>query len=342
MELNARKRAVLAAIIRTYIETGEPVGSKLLTAVLENAPSSATLRNEMSELCELGFLTQPHTSAGRIPTSNGFRLYVNSLMIPKVLGESTKQFIDSRLTGEGQDIESLPSLASNVLSDLTGFPAVSCYRVDNEASVRAVGIVPVAGRSALLFLITSDGRAQSRICRVPDNFSRLRERFEEIVKTRIRRMPLRDMNKASLQNVIALAGLDAFELMPLITAVFEMGARAAISPLTLSGSAGLYRICEEDNAQRIISLAERREPLLRVLSHNENNSEVIFGNDTGYKELYGTSIAVAPYNNAERFCGKIGIIGPARMSYEQIIPTIEYTAKRLSELMIEAGKDMEY
>ena len=341
MELNARKRAVLAAIIRTYIETGEPVGSKLLTAVLDNAPSSATLRNEMSELCELGLLTQPHTSAGRVPTSNGFRLYVNSLMKPVAVDDSTRRYIDSRLTGEGQDIESLPPLAAQVLSELTGFPAISCYTVDGEVTVKDVGFVPVAQRSVLLFLITSDGRAQSRMCRITDKMPDLRERFDDIVKKRIRRMPLREMNKASLQNVIASAGLDAFELMPLITAVFEMGERAAVSPVSLKGSAGLYRICDEDNARRILSLAQRREPFLRVLSVMGEQSGVVFGNDTGYSELYGTTIAAAPYRISQRCCGKIGIIGPARMSYEQIIPSIEYTAKRLSELITAVGKDME-
>ena len=98
MELSPRKQAVLAAIIRTYIETGEPVGSKVLTGLIENAPSSATLRNEMSELCGLGLLEQPHTSAGRIPTSNGFKVYVDSLMRPKQITASAKNFIDSRLS----------------------------------------------------------------------------------------------------------------------------------------------------------------------------------------------------------------------------------------------------
>lgn len=341
MELSARKRAVLAAIIRTYIETGEPVGSKILTGLLENAPSSATLRNEMSELSELGLLTQPHTSAGRVPTSRAFRLYVTSLMKPVGIAESTRRYIDSCLSDECSDLERLPRLAAETLSDLTGFPAISCYTVDGEVTVKRVGLVPVAGRSGLLFLITSDGRARSRICRIPENFAVLSERFAKIVRERIRRTPLYDMNKAKLQNVIAAAGLDALELMPLLTAVFEIAAEAAISPVNISGSAGLYRICGEDNARRIITLAEMREPFLKVLETAKGESEVIFGSDTPYSELRGTTIAVAQYRVGESRRGKVGIIGPARMSYEQIIPSIEYTAGRLTRLMTDAGKDME-
>ena len=98
MELSARKQAVLAAVVKAYIETGEPIGSKILTELLENAPSPATLRNEMNELCSLGFLHQPHTSAGRVPTESGYRFYVDTLMKPVGIGEASRRFIDSRLS----------------------------------------------------------------------------------------------------------------------------------------------------------------------------------------------------------------------------------------------------
>lgn len=341
MELSARKQAVLAAIIRTYIETGEPVGSKILTCLLENAPSSATLRNEMSELSELGLLTQPHTSAGRVPTSRAFQLYVTSLMKPVGIAESTQRYIDSGLSEECSDPEILPKLAAETLSDLTGFPAFSCHTVNEDVTVKRVGLVPIAGRSGLLFLITSDGRSRSRICRVPENFPNLSERFKKIVYERIRRTSLQDMNKAKLQNVIAAAGLDALELMPLITAVFDMAEEVAVTPVNISGSTGLYRICGEDNARRILNLAEMRDPFLKVLEASNADSQVIFGSDTPFNELRGTTIAAASYYVGNTYCGKIGIIGPSRMSYEQIIPSIQYTASRLTQLMTNAGKDME-
>ena len=341
MELSARKRAVLAAIIRTYIETGEPVGSKILTGLLENAPSSATLRNEMSELCSLGLLTQPHTSAGRVPTSRGFSLYVNSLMKPKNIDECTKRYIDDMLANGGCELEKLPEFAGNALSELTGLPAISCFTVDSGVTVRKVGLVRVSSRSGLLYLITSDGRVKSRICNIPEDFESLQGIFEKIVSERIKRKPLQDMNRAGLQNVIAAIGLDAFELMPIITSIFEMAADAERSTVNLSGFAGLYRICGEDNARRIIELVERREPMLRVLEASGSQQGVIFGSDTLLRELYGTALVVSEYRIGNRKGGRIGIIGPARMSYEQIIPSIEYTANRLSQLMTDAGKDME-
>ena len=123
MELSARKLAVLEAIVRAYIETGEPVGSKILTSLMENAPSSATLRNEMSELCDLGYLEQPHISAGRIPTGNAYRLFVNSLMMPTEINDSTKNYIDSFLAERKFDPESILSSVADILYRLTGTTA---------------------------------------------------------------------------------------------------------------------------------------------------------------------------------------------------------------------------
>ncbi len=341
MELSARKMAVLEAIVKTYIETGEPVGSKILTSLLENAPSSATLRNEMSELCELGLLAQPHTSAGRVPTSNGFRLYVTSLMRPAALEESTKRYIKTLMSNSSADRENLPLLAADCLNELTGFPAVACCIVGADVKVRKVELLRVSSRSGILFLITSDGRARSRFCRIPPSFNSLSARFEDIINKRIRNTPLNVMNKAYLQNIIAAAGLDAFDLMPLITAVFEMAEELAASSVKIRKAASLYNICGEDNARRIISLSERGDAFLRVFEGYDAERKVIFGSETGHSELYGTSVAVAKYHSGGRFCGYIGIIGPNRMSYEQIIPSIEYTAELLSELMSEAVKDME-
>ena len=341
MELSARKMAVLEAIVKTYIETGEPVGSKILTSLLENAPSSATLRSEMSELCELGLLSQPHTSAGRVPTSRGFQLYVKNLMRPAVLEESTKRYIKHLMSNSAADRESLPVLAADCLNELTGFPAVACCVVSEDVRVRKVELLRVSSRSGMLFLITSDGRARSRFCRIPASFDGLSAKFMDIINKRIRNTPLNAMNKAYLQNVIAAAGLDAFDLMPLITAVFEMAEDAATSSVKIRGMAGLYNICGEDKARRIISLADRTDAFLKVFDNGADKRKIIFGSETGFGELFGTSIAVSQYSLNGRFCGYIGIIGPNRMSYEQIVPTIEYTAQLLNELMTEAVKDME-
>ena len=165
MNLSDRKRIILAAIIKNYIKTGEPVGSKLLIELTGLSVSSATLRNEMSELCELGYLEQPHTSAGRKPTSTGYDFYFEQLMGRRQIPDDLKQIIDKMLNDAAKDPEHLASIAGQVLSDLTGAPTIMATVTKSEAFVRRVNIMPMGRRTVLLLLITSDGLTRSRICR---------------------------------------------------------------------------------------------------------------------------------------------------------------------------------
>lgn len=342
MELSARQRAVLSAIIRSYIETGEPVGSKSLTLLLKHAPSSATLRNEMSELSSLGLLHQPHTSAGRVPTHRAYQMYVQSLMQPLQIGESTRRYIASLMDSGRDAVGQLPVNAAKALSELTGFPAIASYEADTSAALRRAEIIPAARRAVLIMLVSSDGQTKSRLCRLPQELEpRIAERFKEIVNSRLLRKPLSGFTRAELQNVIAASGLDALELTPVITALFEMAADAAESPVTVVGAPALYDLFGEAAARRLLQLSESSEPLIRWLDKADGECEVLFGSDSGYGELSDMTFVIAKYRNAGRCCGRIGIIGPGRMSYEKIVPSIEYTAAQLTGLVTSAAEDME-
>ena len=186
MELSPRKQADLAAVTKAYIKTGEPVGSKALTALLKNAPSAATLRNEMSELCDMGLLAQPHTSAGRIPTSSGFKLYVNSLMTPEKLSDGMKRRIDSSLIGLHCAPEKIPEAAGKLLSDLTGLPAVVCFKTDGSPKIRSVELFPVSKGSVMLLIVTADGRTRHTVLRLGTDYTRdYAEKCRDIIVRRI-------------------------------------------------------------------------------------------------------------------------------------------------------------
>ncbi|MBQ2237761.1 MAG: heat-inducible transcription repressor HrcA [Clostridia bacterium] len=342
MELSPRKKAVLSAIIKNYIETGEPVGSKILTELIENAPSSATLRNEMSELCNLGFLEQPHTSAGRVPTSRGLRLYVNSLMNPVKLSESAKRFIDEGLADINCDPEQIPAKVGRIISDLTGLPAISCIITEEEITVKRIELLPIGLRSMMLLIITSDGRARNRIFRtsVQLNDSVL-DNFNDICKRKIRGKAVTELNKPYMQNVIAAAGIDSLTLLPLLTAVFEMAGEIENSSVNLSGETCLYNIsADEESARKIISLIKRRDPIISLMNSIPDNAGVVFGSDTKLEELSSGTIVAARFG-AKSIKGTLAVIGPHRISYEEVIPSVEYAASRLTTLMGEALKDME-
>ncbi|MBO5019993.1 MAG: heat-inducible transcription repressor HrcA [Clostridia bacterium] len=342
MELTPRKQAVLKAIIKAYIASGEPVGSKNLTALLENAPSSATLRNEMSELCELGLLHQPHTSAGRVPTSRGYSLYVNSLMQKSEISEREKEYIDKALSGLNCAPEGIPSKVAQMLSHLTGLPAIACLLTERQPRVKRIELLNIGRSSVMLLLITDDGRTRSRIFR-HSGFTEESERcFFSLIEKRIKGKTVAELNKAYMQSVIAECGIYTLDLMPLFTAVFETVSEIEHTDVTLRGENALYNICGDENAARkITSLINRRDPIISILDGIGDSVGAVFGAETSYRELEGETVIAAKFTGSDKYKGYVGVIGPNRMSYEQIMPCVEYSAKVMTRIMTEAQKDME-
>lgn len=343
MELTPRKQAVLKAIVKAYIETGEPIGSKNLTALIDNAPSSATLRNEMSELCELGFLHQPHTSAGRIPTSSGYRLYVNSLMNKPPLSKETEALIDNEFSEIHSEPESIPAAAAQILSRITGLPAISCLMTERPARIKRIELLPIGRFSVMLLIITDDGRTRNRIFRQGKNFTKqIENEFYDIVSRKIKGKPISELTKPYIQGVIAEAGFSSLELMPLLSAVFETALEIEETDLTLQGENTLYNIFgSEEKIAKVMSLIKRRDPIISILENIEDNVGAVFGADTEYNELQKDTIIAAKFSGGDKYKGYIGIIGPNRISYDKIMPGIEYTAQKLTKLITEAQKDME-
>lgn len=342
MELTPRKQAVLKAIIKAYIASGEPVGSKNLTALLENAPSSATLRNEMSELCELGLLHQPHTSAGRVPTSRGYSLYVNSLMPKAQINESEKEYIDKALSGLNCAPEGIPSAVAQMLSHLTGLPAIACLLTEKQPRVKRIELFNIGRSSVMLLLITDDGRTRSRIFRYSGFTEDSEKCFFSLIEKRIKGKSVSELTKAYMQSVIAESGIYTLELMPLLTAVFETVSEIEHTDVTLRGENALYNICGDENAARkITSLINRRDPIISILDGIGDNVGAVFGAETSYRELEGETVIAAKFTGSDKYKGYVGVIGPNRMSYEQIMPCVEYSAKEMTRIMTEAQKDME-
>lgn len=342
MELTPRKQAVLKALVKAYIETGEPIGSKNLMLMLQNAPSSATLRHEMSELCELGFLNQPHTSAGRIPTSKGYRFYVENLDGEKDVNASFADSIENTLTSARCEAENIPDTVASLLSRLTGLPTFACLVTEKMPRIKRIELLPIGKFSKMLLVITDDGRTRNRIFRQGKDFSpEIENIFYNLIEKRVKGKSVDTLTKAYMQTVITEAGLYALDLMPLFTAVFETASEIEKAKIKLFGKEYLYNVSGETLAPKIQALIERCEPILSCLLDVEEKTQVVFGNETPYAELKDNNMIVSKFAGSDKYKGYIGVIGSARISYEQIIPCIEYSAKRLTEIMTEAQMDME-
>lgn len=335
MELSKRKADILAAIVKYHIATGEPVGSKWLTGVLENAPSSATLRNEMSDLCALGYLAQPHTSAGRIPTSKGYEFYVNRLMDEDVLSDSFKKQVDEYLYEAAHDAQGLPEAAAKLISNVTGLPAFCGKISDENLRIQKVEVIPMGSHLTMLVAFTSDCRVGSKLCRssVPVGGEK-RETLLTILKNSAEGKTLSTLTAGNMQNILKTCGTDALDFLPLIASFVDMIKEMGRSDLRIFGEANMYSFFGgSESLQQLSSFLERKEGLLSIIEGCSDKASVIFGSETGFSQLNRTTLVVAPYGPAGATAGRLGVIGPTRMSYGRILPSIAYISLKVSELM---------
>lgn len=326
--------AILEAIVKYHIATGEPVGSKWLTGVLENAPSSATLRNEMSDLCTLGFLAQPHTSAGRIPTSKGYEFYVSRLMCQDSLPDSLKETIDEQLKMASQDTETLTRAAAQILSHITGLPAFYANLSDDSVALKRVEVMPMGAHLLMLVAFTTDGRTGNKLLKTNRYFdSEAIKRFTALIKSGVEGKTLNELTVGNLQNIFLRSSADALDFLSLASAFAQMIKDIGKSDINLCGEHNLY--LSDSSPAEFISFMNRKEGILSIVERPLGQATVIFGSDTGYSALMGRCLAVAPFGTKDFPLGRIGVIGSQRMSYDRILPSVAYVAKRLSELMNE-------
>ena len=343
MELSERKKSILSAIVKHYINCGEPIGSKMLCEILENAPSSATLRNEMNALCDLGLLSQPHTSAGRVPTDDGYRLYVNALMQKSEISEDLKESINESINFSNCDPEKLPEIAAKTLSEITGLPTFSAKISDSGVTLKRIELLPMGNRSAMLIVITSDGRSRSRLCHIPSLLTAsLVSEFEKLIARQVLNRDLDTLTRATMQSITVSSGLNILNLMPLITALFQMVEDIKNSGFTMTGASNFFTMgLDKVSADRISTVLSSHDTLMKLIAKNDRPISVVFGSDTEYSALRPSCIILARYGVKDKDIGCIGVIGPTRISYEKILPSIEYTVKRINELLSNTLNDME-
>ena len=343
MELTPRKRIILSEIVKAHIAHGVPVGSKFLCETTKLGLSSATIRNEMSELSEMGYLEQPHTSAGRVPTAAGYRMYVTGLLDKVTPSEAIMASIDSAIKKVAEDPEHITANAGQVLSELTGFTTVAMTISEANAFIKRIELLPMGKRLALLVLVTSDGIARSRICRTGDALSSSAIRvFDRISSVDIVGTELNAFNGVFLQTLAAKMGDYSLVLMPIISALFEMVESICHSQLDLKGESNLYSVYNKDiDARKIVEFISRRDAILSILSEIPDPISVVFGDDSGIDELKPSSMVVAKFGSDNNKVGRIGIIGPTRMAYEDLIPSISYFAKQLGKVLEQSIRDLD-
>ena len=337
MELDARKQAVLRAVVELHIGSGEPVGSKAVTECLGSAISSATIRNEMAELSSLGLLGQPHTSAGRVPTAAAFRLYIDSLMQRKDLDAKSKREIDDRLRRYAGNPEELMNVAARALAEETGYAAVLSAPKQHNVVLRRIETVWISSRAVMLLLVTTSGVLKDRVCRfertvVPEELRRM----VGLLSERYVGKALSEVDSAGVQRVLVQFGENGLFYVPLLSAFYELVQAAVEAEVFCDGQLNLLQLPDyaPHMARSLLGFLAQREQLAHMMGACSDKLHVVLGEESRLPELSCTSIIVTPYL-VEGARGALGLIGPVRMNYAAAIPRIEYFAQSVGRLLQE-------
>ena len=343
-ELNERSRAVFRQLVETYLETGEPVGSRTLSKQLAMSLSAATIRNVMQDLEGLGMLDSPHVSAGRIPTQLGLRLFVDGLLEIGDVSETERGAIDAAMGATEGDMGAVLDEAGAMLSGLSQCASL-VFAPKVEAPIRHVEFVGLAQDRALVVLVFEDGTVENRLFAPPEGMtpSAMREAANFLNAT------LEGRTLSDARAVVAAEiGRRRAELDRLAADLVEQGLAIwsgdreadGIDRLIVRGRANLLEDAQDADAlermRKLFDDLERKRDLAQLLdlARDADGVRIFIGSENKLFSLSGSALVISPYMNAERkLVGAIGVIGPTRLNYGRIVPIVDYTARLVGRMV---------
>lgn len=341
--MDRRKMRILQAVTDDYILTAEPVGSRTLARKYKLGVSPATIRNEMADLEESGYLEQPHTSAGRIPSDKGYRFYVDTLMRPMRLTEAERELIRAELLARRRAIEEMIHHTARMLALWTRYTSLVLAPRLSEAAFRHIEFVPLDSHHVLVVLVTGPGMVQDRIVAMtePVDQDELRQ-LAHFLNQRLRGVRLRDVGRTlldELQDEIRDARLYA-EAVELLSRGLEGGGSEAVY---LDGAVNILEQPEFRDVARartVLSLMGDQETLIGVLTDLAAGEgvTVTIGRENRREELRECSVVTATYSVGGEVVGAIGVVGPTRMEYSKVLAVVECIAATLSDVLTDLGR----
>lgn len=334
MRLDDRKLKILATVVDEYIKTGEPVGSKTLVELSGLSVSSATIRNDMAALESMGFLEQPHTSAGRVPTYKGYRFYIERLMKPEPLSLKEQNMIDDMLgKGDAVTAESVIETATEALAQLTGCATFNTKNMPQISVITRVEVIPAGRRLYALLILTSSGAIKNRICRMEFDLSNEQLTFfDRFLNENLHGLKLDQLNPSMMQNLAAAMGSYMMTLTPLLYAIYELSSEFAASNVNLKGETKLLTSNDFDPGEVIQFLSHKNE-LAQMLSSVFDGIHVVFGQEENTLAITNSSMILSKYNLGHIDAGALGVIGPVRLDYAKMIPYIKYFSDSVTRML---------
>ena len=334
MHLDERKQHILHAIIRLYCAQGEPIGSTSLANHFPYAVSSATLRNEMAVLTKLGLLEQPHTSAGRIPTAKGYRYYFDYLMdTPNHLKQSEQQYADILFANMDYDPEKMTQQAAKALSDWTGYTTAITTPLCKDMGIAHFEVMQVGRFTAAVLAVTNAGSVLTRTAKLE---SPLLEQdilhTTQVLNYCLCFRSIADVSHHDLQVAAAMLGQRGKFCFPILQAAYELLKQAGNQNIYLEGQKNILSYAPGQILRRLLELFSDTDAFQALLQTDQMRTHILLEEDIPYT-LSGLCVLKKAYIAGGGRRGTISIIGPARMSYLQVIPKLEYFALLLGNCL---------
>ena len=335
MELTERKKQILKILVESYIETAEPIGSKAIVERMPGKISSATVRNEMADLTDLGYLEQPHTSAGRVPSPKGYRLYVNELMEHKALSAEETAEINRELSGKMAGMDEVISRAGQMVSSFVGYPTYTVADHRSAITVRRFELIAVDGGSFIAVVMLSDSRVKSRLMSLdlPVQAGQLPE-LSHLLNTHFAGIGAEEMNLRLMNLSDQVDGNWFLLLNRVVEYAGELVRQSGQQEVFTNGASQLLKFPEYrdvDKAHDLMSFMVDNKENLPVPA-GDAPMQILIGPENVNDALKESSVVIASYDIGDNMRGLVGVVGPTRMDYATVAARLSYFAESLSAM----------
>ena len=337
MEMTDRKKKVLRCIVDLYIRTAEPVGSKAIAELPDMNYSSATIRNEMADLLAMGYLEQPHTSAGRIPSPAGYRLYVDELMADYRLSMEETHSINMAIEEKMERVDKMVQQVAKLVSQATDLPAISVASRRGGDTVRRFELILAGQGSFILVMMLSNDEVVNKLIKLPLHVGETDLKLlSAVLNATLTDLPTEDFTPALLERIMQSAGAAASLVPVILEFTTETLNRQGRTNMAVAGQVRLleqpeYRSIEK--AQRMLNtLDEDVLSNLPAVMQSSTGTQVLVGPESVAKELKDTSVVMTRFDIGDGMQGMIGVVGPTRMDYAKVTARLSYFAESLSKL----------
>ena len=338
IELTERQHIILKAIIQNYLETGEPVGSRTLSKSTDLNLSSATIRNEMADLEDMGYIFQPHTSAGRIPSDKGYRLYVDMLMADK---EQELSDLKNVVLEKSDKVDKVLKQAARVLANNTNYATMISAPINHKNTLKFIQLSQVDPEQIVAVIVMTGNVIKNKIIEVDEELgNQTMLKLNMLLNTSLNGMSIEEINLGLIARLKDQAGIHSKVISDVLDAVADIIHVEDDMEIYTCGATNIFKypeLSDKQSAQEIISAFEEKQQLAELVTETLSNEEntgiqVYIGDETPVKTMKDCSVVTATYELGEGMRGTIGIIGPKRMDYEHVMKTLQTLKNELDTL----------